>query len=437
MPYFSKIYHSLSARLVLLFVAIALVFIILVGGAMGMAFKANFEGHIRPHLVRYLEYIQADVGSPPELARARAITDTLSVNVYYFGPDDNWASTSIPLDLDTVRPHKRFIEKGIEYTLGNNDNYEILISRHPDYTLAFSVKHAGNHFHWHSVMPITILLLILLTLYLATKRLFAPIATIKAGIAKIGQGELDHRIEVKRRDELGDLADTINGMAGDIQQMLEAKRQLLLAISHELRSPLTRAKVAVELMKDQAQRDEINHDLNEMEGLIEELLETERLSVRHNILNKSQQSLNKLITELREEYFPYQPITTKIPEHDIIVSIDRARIKLLLKNLLNNALAHTPAGSDSPKIILSKQDATIIIKVVDHGTGIAKEHIPHLTEPFYRADPARQRKTGGYGLGLYLCQVITEAHDGQLNIDSHIGQGTTVTVSLPASGNPA
>lgn len=220
-------------------------------------------------------------------------------------------------------------------------------------------------------------------------------------------------------------------MADDIQRMLDAKRQLLLAISHELRSPLTRAKVAVELLDDAQQRTGIHRDLNEMEKLIEELLETERLSARHAALNKKRVSLNQLARAVIDESFAAHAIKLEVPESDIIAEVDDVRVRFLLKNLFDNALRHTPAGSPPPELHLEQRDHHAVLIISDHGTGIEAQHLPHLSEPFYRADAARLRETGGYGLGLYLCRAIAEAHGGTLRIDSEPGQGTRVQVSLP------
>ena len=115
----------------------------------------------------------------------------------------------------------------------------------------------------------------------------------------------------------------------------------------------------------------------------------------------------------------------------IAMEVDGPRIMLLLKNLLENALRHTPDGAKPPEIKLEQQGDTVIITVKDSGKGIVPEHIPHLTEPFYRADASRHRETGGYGLGLYLCRVIAEAHGGELIIQSEVGKGTSVVVKLP------
>jgi signal transduction histidine kinase len=171
--------------------------------------------------------------------------------------------------------------------------------------------------------------------------------------------------------------------------------------------------------------------LNEVERLIEELLETERLSSQHRILNVSTVNLVKLIEELLAKQFDGQPIEADFPDSDILLDVDPARIKLLIKNLLDNALRYNPAGKRCVQLSVGATEKEVTIDVRDFGEGIDEQHLSHLMEPFYRVDPSRRRETGGYGLGLYLCRMIAEAHRGKLTIESQKGQGTSVRVTLP------
>ena len=137
---------------------------------------------------------------------------------------------------------------------------------------------------------------------------------MQEGAARIGRGELDYRIPTRRHDELGDLSRDINDMADDVQGMLEAKRQLMLAISHELRSPLTRSKVALEMIDDDKARRSILEDINEMERLIADLLESEALNTRHAMLR-------------RESVDPAQLVESVVDE-DFANRIDRIRLNI-------------------------------------------------------------------------------------------------------------
>lgn len=424
--------HSLSARLLWLFIGMAVLFVVLVGGAMSHAFRYGFEETLRPHLVRYLEYIQTDIGSPPDIERAKNIARRIPVAIHIFSKNDTWSSAGTAPDLDAIRYRHRITENGNEYIFGRYREQDYLISKHPDYTLAFSIPNPRNQWHWRLIIPVVVLLFVLILLHYAIRRLFQPIQTLKDGIERIGRGELDHRVVINRKDEFGELAKSVNAMAGDIQQILEAKRHLLLAISHELRSPLTRAKVALELLGEGREQDEVARDLNDMEQLIEELLETERLSNTHRVLEKTQVSFTELIKDLVKETYSGTAIDLELANENITADIDVPRIKLLLNNLIGNALKHGSRDGQPPKLSLSRETDGIMLTVQDYGDGIDEEHLPHLTEPFYRVDPARLRQTGGYGLGLYLCRVIAEAHDGTLVISSQKGKGTRVRVHLPA-----
>ncbi len=432
-PFWNKKHHTLSGRLVLLFIAMSVLIVITVSATFALGLRGHFQDNIRPHLMQYLDYIQQDIGSPPEQAKAVALSQQLNVDIHYFSDTQQWSSNNNGIgniELDDIHYNRQFQRLGVEYGFGHLDDREYLISRHKDYTLAFSVprREQGG---WKKILPLLVIMILLIFLYHSTRKLFAPINEIKNGVARIGAGELDHRLNIKSRNELGELGESINTMANDIEQMLEAKRQLLLAISHELRSPLTRAKVSAAMLDNESQQIEIQRELDEMEALIEEILETERLSTRHNILNKSETQLQPLITELLAQYFSEHDITLNMPQQNVSIKVDSARVKLLLKNILGNAIQHSPKNAEPPELLLEEADQSINITVKDYGPGVEPEHLPHLTEPFYRTDSARQRETGGYGLGLYLCKVIAEAHGGQLQIHSTIGQGTTVVISLP------
>jgi signal transduction histidine kinase len=106
-----------------------------------------------------------------------------------------------------------------------------------------------------------------------------------------------------------------------------------------------------------------------------------------------------------------------------------------LRNLIDNALRYNPPGIKPVVVSAKSDDGQLLIRVQDNGAGIPPEHINRVTEPFYRADPARSRATGGVGLGLYLCKRVAEVHGGRLVIESSAGAGTGVTVILPLAGN--
>lgn len=433
--------YSLSARLLVLFIITAIVLGMILSSAFGLAFQRQFRDVIRPHIAQYLDYILQDIGDPPVLERAQALATKLPLDVYIKSSDMNWASTVRPLDLsrfeDWRRHRGRHWPRG-QVTIADDDEGRFLIHARLEHASVYLLLQSRPRRHhggfWVGLGAIIAVGLVLWLCYAMIRRLFRPLETIQTGVQRFAEGDLNHRVTVKRRDELGALAGSINAMAAEINKMLEAKRQLLLAISHELRSPLTRAKVNTALLEDSSTRQALETDMQEMESLLADLLESERLSGRHSTLNRQAVAVSELISELLAEQFPNAPIEVQLDLHnndqELYLLLDPLRIKLLLKNLLENALRHSPA--DQNALLRCRFDGlTLQLQVQDFGQGIAPEHLPHLTEPFYRVDPARQRKTGGYGLGLYLCRMIAEAHGGKLQIDSQPGHGTTVTVTVP------
>lgn len=423
--------HSVSGKLMFLFLLMAVLFVVLVGASLRHVFSRHFEDNILPHLVQYVEYVQQDIGDPPDRQRALELANKLNIEINILDERGLWSSRQRHLELDELEVERRFTLNGVEYAWVEVDDTGYLMTRTGSTTLLFNVPHARQEREsLGGFAPLLVLLGILFVLYYATRRLVSPLRTIQSGVERFAEGDLDHRIAVRRRDEFGELAGTFNTMAAEIQQMLDAKRQLLLAISHELRTPLTRAKVTTELIEDDARKLQLHRELDEMEALIEELMETERLSTRHRALNKSSQDLGSLLQTVANTYFRATPLVLTLPEENAQGNVDPARIKLMLKNLIDNALRHNAEDAPPVEVSLSGTSNAWVFQVRDHGHGIAPEHLSHLTEPFYRVDASRQRATGGYGLGLYLCRMIAEAHGGAIEIESELGTGTTVRVTL-------
>ena len=279
---------------------------------------------------------------------------------------------------------------------------------------------------------ITLAALLTLTVlaYVYIRKLLRPLDAIGAGVARFGAGDFSQAIAAPRRDELGELAERINQMARSLQGMLDAKRALLLAISHELRSPLTRARVNAELVPESEHRDALLRDLSQMRDLITDLLESERLAGGHAALQTEPVDLAALVRELVATQFSHAGLTLQLDDTRGPVPADPMRVRLLLRNLIDNALRHSAGASQVPVVSLSFEGGSLRLVVRDFGPGVSDEQLAHLAEPFYRADSARQRATGGFGLGLYLCRLVAQAHGGTLQF-RRAEPGLEVTACWP------
>jgi signal transduction histidine kinase len=199
--------------------------------------------------------------------------------------------------------------------------------------------------------------------------------------------------------------------------MLDAKRALLLAISHELRSPLTRARVNAELVGEGEPKDALLRDLSAMRDLISDLLESERLAAGHRALQTESVDLAALVRDVAATQFPAAVLQLDLDASLPPLPADPMRLKLLLRNLIDNALRHSAEAARRPIVSLRREpDGRIALGVRDFGPGVGDEQLQRLSEPFYRTDSARARATGGVGLGLYLCRLIAQAHGGELRL---------------------
>ncbi|HEY4065256.1 MAG TPA: HAMP domain-containing sensor histidine kinase [Burkholderiaceae bacterium] len=425
MPTTRRWRRSLGARLVGLFVLLALGMIVTFMIGMQSALRFGWQDYARPLVADYVDTLTAQIGTPPDVARAQALAARLPLRIRIEGPVVNWSSQPgtrwpAPRDDDRGHPHPdtwrpvRTLSDGHRITFG-------LVNPLRDDAPEDRPRLIG----WATLA--TLLLLTALA-YAAVRRLLRPLADIRAGALRYGAGDFTRPIAPRRNDELGELAAQINRMADGLHGMLDAKRALLLAISHELRSPLTRARLNAELVEEGAARDGLLRDLAEMRDLIHDLLESERLAAGHAALHIEMTDVNALIHEVIETALGGRPVETALAPMLPPWPLDRTRIRLLLRNLLDNALRHS--ARRPPGIATRLEGDTLRIVVRDHGPGVSEAELAHLTEAFYRTDAARSRSTGGVGLGLHLCALIAQAHGGALAL-RNADPGFEATLTLP------
>ena len=423
------IWHSLSYKLILLFCVIAIIFLFTVGMSIKHAVENLYQQTGKAHIEKYLEYVRNDIGSPAQFDRAKSLSEQLNIDIIIIEPERYWSSSEVDISIRDLNFHYHKNRNGVIYGGADyNDQHFMLMKVAETHYLFNTTDIIDERSSARIFRPLLLLLIVLVILYFATKRLFAPILKIQDGVKKIGSGNLDHQIIINRRDELGILARDINKMADDIRDMLDAKRELLLSVSHELRTPLTRTNVALALMPDNTYKKQIQDDVSEMETLITYILETERLNNQHKILNLEKIDINKLLSITINEHFHQEAFELCLLKEPILIDLDVNRITLMIKSLLENALRYK---RESVAIKVIRDNNLLTICIEDDGEGIPEAEISKITHAFYRLDPSRQRNTGTYGLGLYLAEAIVKAHKGSLEIDSELNKGTKVSITLP------
>ncbi|BDX05856.1 HAMP domain-containing sensor histidine kinase [Planctobacterium marinum] len=266
--------------------------------------------------------------------------------------------------------------------------------------------------------------------YRALRRWLTPITEATRCAQRVSQGQFHYRIHKHPNTELAELTHGLNKMAADLQQLFDAKSELLLAISHELRTPMARMKISLAMLEESTVSAELNKDITQMDRLIEQLLEAERLEQGHKVLHLSNYYLPSLIDELlaEQDNAEFIKVNADIPEEAI--QLDIGRIKFLLRNLLKNAITYAPGGSET-KLSVTQTDSDFIFTVNDRGPGIPEALQDKIFEPFYRVEKIENRSHEGVGLGLYLCRKIALAHNGTLTVKSQPGTGSEFVLSLP------
>ena len=292
---------------------------------------------------------------------------------------------------------------------------------------SFSFQKIPNYLCW-------ILGVLLVALFMLW-RMFRPLRMFMKGVKEISNGNLDFQFPMGRsHGEIHYLAENFNLMARRIKEMLGSKDQLLLDVSHELRSPLTRLKLALEMSPETELRESMLQDVAEMETMLTEILETQRLSNGNGHLSIEEVDLVGLMSDVMAKYQGRKPGVRVIetPE-SLSARLDPARIRTVVQNLLENALKFSDKQKHQVEICLRTEGEKVVLSVRDFGVGIPAQDHEKVFEPFYRVDKSRTKETGGYGLGLSLCREILRAHGGEIRLESQPGQGTRVSAEWPLS----
>ncbi len=294
-------------------------------------------------------------------------------------------------------------------------------------------------------LPLVLMLSAAGGLFLANRAL-SPVASITATVRHISADDLSQRIHLNTQDdEIGQLANTFDAMLERLQNAFQRERQLTSDVSHELRTPLgllktqlslarSRPREAAELL--QMMRD-MEDDVDRMTRLVEQLLTLARLEQR-GIQHQADVDVS-LVVEAVISQFQGQAtahrinLTLTCPQQvNVTVKGETEALFQVFANLVENAIKYTePDGFVGIEIVRLWDE--ISVAVINSGEGIAPEHLPHLFERFYRADSARARQTGGFGLGLAIANALVQSHHGSITAASQPGHQTTFTVTLPVN----
>ncbi len=296
------------------------------------------------------------------------------------------------------------------------------------------------------------LLIAVFLCFMLSKTMVVPIQALTRAAERVAGGDFSKKITVEEKDEIGVLADTFNNMADQLENNIEElrrseelRREFVANVSHELRTPITSIRTYAETL---TASEDIPRDMEEnflhvilnesdrMTKIVQDLLELSKFDAgkikisfkKFNITQSIQDVYDAVLLDAQKSGHEMSlEIENELPE----IYGDSSRIEQVIMNIISNSIKYTPEGG---KISVSgrAEDDEVFITVRDNGIGIPEEDIPRIFDRFYRVDKARSRETGGTGLGLSIAQEIISRHNGRIEVESKLNEGTAVTIVLPA-----
>jgi signal transduction histidine kinase len=290
---------------------------------------------------------------------------------------------------------------------------------------------------------------------LLARRISRPLERLTAAVQRLGTGDLTARVSLHQRtwwrrrqpsrgDELAELTQAFNDMAERIERLIAGQKELMANVSHELRSPLTRIRVALELLPRNEEADarlhDVEADLDELERLIEDVLTTARLDATGLPPHPSRMDARQIMADLAERA-TRDPVTAGLTvslggSASVECVADPALLRRAVWNLIENAAKY---GAPPITLAAERDGPDVVLSVTDEGGGIPPEERERVLAPFYRLDKARtpEGPTHGFGLGLTLAHRVAEVHGGRIVIgpaNGHGGRehGCRVSLILPA-----
>ena len=290
-----------------------------------------------------------------------------------------------------------------------------------------------------------ILLVGLFASYILARSITVPLRKLSAALASLETGRYGETVHIDSRSEVGNLADGFNRMSRSLAEQVALRRRLLADLAHELRTPLTIIRGNLEGMLEGVveRNDENLNSLREetetLSRMIKDLRDLSLAEAGQLTLEKEPTDLSQLIHRTvnmleplaLEKYVNLREELATVPA----ISLDPRRLSQVLYNLLTNAIRYTPENGEvsvSTRLVSRKNKDWLQIEVGDTGCGIAPADLPFIFEHIYRPDEARDKKSGGSGIGLAIVKQLTEIHGGFVEVRSEIGKGSQFSIFLPA-----
>ncbi|HMB22161.1 MAG: sensor histidine kinase [Chloroflexota bacterium] len=342
------------------------------------------------------------------------------------------------IEADAGSPARRSEQMVKQPVIAQNGNLlgTVILSDGP----AYGDEILHNVMNGWIVAGIAAVLLAALAGWLVSTRIATPLTELTTITARMSQGDLSARADVRSRDEIGTLGRSFNEMAARVEETVGTLRSFVADAAHELHTPLTALQANLELAREEKNASARTRYLaraqeqgQRLEGLVQSLLDLSRLEAAESKSTFEPVDLTQLVREVGEVFASRaeqanRPFTMELPAEAVQVQGNETQLRQIITNLLENALKFTPA-SGWIALVLERVDDQVRLTVSDSGIGIPSEDLPHLFERFHRGRNAAEYP--GNGLGLAIVKAIVDAHRGDVAVLSETMQGTSISVSLP------
>ncbi|MBT7378047.1 MAG: HAMP domain-containing histidine kinase [Candidatus Marinimicrobia bacterium] len=400
------------------------------------------------HEAYYYSKMVQGWGTPPDTNLIKEDIENLHLDCIVLRIEDDYSEEdgygpiywSYPYDLnpevfytwtipEDFEQHGVFIPLQVDMgTMGDRPSTAVATD---DFVFYFSVNYKEPSDLPNFILASVLTILSMVGLNFFIQRYLYPVQLMKQRVFALEDGDLESEIPIIGDDELASLSRAVNKMIKDIRYLLNQKQELLLDVSHELRTPLARMQLLLEMLPEHKNIGKLKNEVTLLEGMISNMLLSDRLSTPYQELDISQIKLSRIMDKVIEMFPNHSEIVEvkgKIPS--IKLHVDELKITLAIRNLIDNAQKYA-SSKDKIQVYFSIEDDDLKINIKDFGTGISEQNIEKLTTPFYRIINEGENKRPGFGLGLTICKKIIEAHRGTLLISSQIGKGSTFTLILP------
>jgi signal transduction histidine kinase len=468
-------FHRLQFRLLFPLITVAVAAVAIVTALNNLGTQQQIQPGLDRDVIIALSRVANLVGKPASSENWGRVQDLLQelsanyqTNAVLYGGDGRIMAASDPAHVGEIVSGIPLPQEGYAVYLSSengdmrlvdflNDTAPVTdpLSQEPAYmtslpfppTFATNVQASQQAFFWFVnrffLIGIAVALVVAAAIsWFTTRRILRPVDGLMEATQQMRRGNLTYRVQIKSQDELGHLGQAFNEMAGDLARQEQLRRNLVNDVAHELLTPLATIRGYLEAIQDgvmEPSRDVIGSVHAEtliLDHLIADLQELALVEAGQLPLHRRPLALAAVVDAAVVAVRPQAvakgvQVTVALPESLPDVDADPQRIGQVLRNLLLNSIQHMPAGGEI-MVTAVDQGHEVLVNVRDTGEGIAPQHLPHVFDRFYRADPSRARASGGTGLGLAIVKGLVEAHGGWVSAESVCGQGTAFHFTLPA-----